>query len=243
MDNGWIKIHRSILDWEWYSDIKVRLLWYHLLLIANYKDKQWRGRTIQVGQIATSLEHLSVGAGLSVQETRTALGKLESTNDIIKESTNGFTVITICKYAFYQGCESEEQQTNNKPATNQQQTDNKPLTTTKEYKEINNINSVCDNARGFFEIASQDMAWLEIMCMQTHNSLDQVQKWLQEFDLHQKAGGEKYYNVNEYKKHFRDWVKYRVNDKQKTQGNEANKDRRRNFETTATTADDYYKSF
>ena len=40
-DNGWIKLHRNLLDWEWYSDIKVCRVFLHLLLTANFKDGNW----------------------------------------------------------------------------------------------------------------------------------------------------------------------------------------------------------
>ena len=40
---GWIKLHRQILDWEWYDDINVKVLFLHLLLTANYEDKKWQG--------------------------------------------------------------------------------------------------------------------------------------------------------------------------------------------------------
>lgn len=46
---GWVKIYRSILTWEWYSDINVRVLFIHLLLKANHAPKSWRGIEIQAG--------------------------------------------------------------------------------------------------------------------------------------------------------------------------------------------------
>lgn len=38
---GYITIHRKIVDWEWYKDIPTRVLFEHLLLTANWKDKKW----------------------------------------------------------------------------------------------------------------------------------------------------------------------------------------------------------
>ncbi len=49
MQNGWIKIHRKILDWEWYSDLNVRVVFLHLLLKANHDDKKWMGMDIKRG--------------------------------------------------------------------------------------------------------------------------------------------------------------------------------------------------
>lgn len=147
---GWIKLHRKLTDWEWYGDLPVRTLFQHLLLIVNYEDKLWRGKLlVKRGQTIISLANLAAGACLTVQQTRTALNKLKLTNEITTESTNEYTIITVCKYAQYQSCDEDEQQTN-------QQTDNTPvntpnnkpnntsITTTKEIKNIRskeNINN------------------------------------------------------------------------------------------------------
>jgi small-conductance mechanosensitive channel len=131
---GWIKLHRKFLDWEWYQDIPVKNLFIHILLTANYEDRKWRGMDIHSGELITSVQHLSEGSGLSVQQVRTALKKLESTGEITVKSTNKFTLVTVLKYSDYQTIEECEQQTSNKQATNKQQTSNKQITTTKEGK-------------------------------------------------------------------------------------------------------------
>ena len=92
---GWIKIHRKLIEWEWYNDINTKVVFLHLLLTANHKEKKWQGHTILRGQKLTSLEHLSKEVGLSIQQTRTALKKLKSTNEITIKSTNKYTLITI----------------------------------------------------------------------------------------------------------------------------------------------------
>ena len=131
---GWIKLHRKFLDWEWYQDIPVKNLFLHILLTANYEDRKWRGTDIHSGELITSVQHLSEGSCLSVQQVRTALKKLESTGEITVKSTNKFTLVTVLKYSDYQTNEECEQQTSNKQITNKQQTNNKQITTTKEVK-------------------------------------------------------------------------------------------------------------
>jgi hypothetical protein len=147
MSIGFLKLHRKILDWEWYSDINVSRLFMHLLLKANFEDKKWQGRVIKRGELVTSLGNLSIETGLTIQQVRTAINKLISTNEITSEATSQFTQIRLCNYSVYQdknGFENNDvntqnnnqitnqQQTDNKPTTNQQQTDNKRITTTKE---------------------------------------------------------------------------------------------------------------
>jgi hypothetical protein len=41
--NGYIKLHRKLVDWEWYTDIPTKTLFIHLLLVANHKPNKWRG--------------------------------------------------------------------------------------------------------------------------------------------------------------------------------------------------------
>ena len=37
---GFIKLYRSMLQWEWYDDVNVKVLFLHLLLKANYEEKK-----------------------------------------------------------------------------------------------------------------------------------------------------------------------------------------------------------
>lgn len=99
---GYIKLWRSLLKWEWYSDVNVTRLFIHLLLTANYEDTTWRGETIHRGQRLTSVAKLSEETGLTTKEVRTALGKLTRTNELTIRTTNKFSVITVEKYDFFQ---------------------------------------------------------------------------------------------------------------------------------------------
>lgn len=132
---GWIKVHRKLVDWEWYNDINVKVVFLHLLLTANHKEKQWKGQTILRGQKLTSIEHLADDVGLTIQQTRTALKKLKSTHEITIKTTNKNTLITIEKFNNYQFEIDEDNKQNNKQfnnlITNNQQTNNKQITTNK----------------------------------------------------------------------------------------------------------------
>lgn len=100
---GWVKIYRSLLTWEWYSDINVRVLFIHLLLKANHAPNRWQGIEIQAGQLVTSLSRLEKETGLSQKKIRNALKKLEKTGELVTQKGRAYTVITICNYESYQG--------------------------------------------------------------------------------------------------------------------------------------------
>ena len=67
MNNGFVKIYRKFVDWEWYTDINTKTLFLHLLLTVNYEEKKWRGTVIERGQIVTSLSSLSEETGLTIK--------------------------------------------------------------------------------------------------------------------------------------------------------------------------------
>jgi hypothetical protein len=120
--SGWIKIHRQILDWEWYSDNNAFRVFMHLILKANHKEKRYKGIELNCGSVITSRDILSLETGLSVQQIRTALDKLKSTNEITIETSSKGTIIQVVNYAKYQLSTNES--TNEQPTNNQQVTTN-----------------------------------------------------------------------------------------------------------------------
>jgi uncharacterized phage protein (TIGR02220 family) len=121
--SGWVKLHRQILEWEWYDDHNTFRLFIHLLLKANHKEKKYRGMLLQTGTILTSRDILALEVGLSVRQTRTALIKLKSTNEVAIKTSGQGTIIQIVNYAKYQVETSET--TNERPTSDQQTTTNK----------------------------------------------------------------------------------------------------------------------
>ena len=131
---GYIKIHRSIVDWEWWDDVPVRLLWITILMEANWKDKKWKGKKIKRGSFWTSIDSLSDKTGLSRQQVRTALAKLRSTREITCKSTREGTLITVVNYGLYQDeGEVSTHRATDRTADNQH-TSNTRATLTNKYK-------------------------------------------------------------------------------------------------------------
>jgi len=135
--NGWIKLHRQITEWEWYSDSNTFRLFIHLILKANHKDNNYRGKLIKQGCLVTGREKLSLETGLSVRQVRTCLERLEMTSEIAIKSSSKGTEIQIVKYKDYQ---FETNETTSKeptkwPTNDQQVTTNKKEKNDKEEKE------------------------------------------------------------------------------------------------------------
>lgn len=137
MKDGFIVIHRKMIDWEWFTDLNVCHLFLYCLLRANHKDEKWRGHTINRGSFITSLEHIKNDTGLSIQKIRTALNKLNLTNEITYETTSQYSIISIKNYNLYQDYNKQD----NKQITNEQQTSNKRVTTNNNDNNDNNDNN------------------------------------------------------------------------------------------------------
>lgn len=140
--SGWIKLHRQIVNWEWYSDSKTFRLFLHLLLTANHKDNNYRGKLIKKGCLVTGRELLSAQTGMSVREIRTCLERLKSTNEIAIKTNSKGTEIQVINYEKYQSTTNET--TNERPTNDQQTTTNKNDKNDKEEKENKTIPSIDD---------------------------------------------------------------------------------------------------
>ncbi len=143
-----VQLHKKIMDWEWYTDIPTKVLFFHILLKCNYKEARWKGKIVKPWDFITSIEHLTIETGLSRQQVRTAIEKLKKTWEITHYSTNEYTTLTLNNWEAYNTPD-------NKRTTNEQQTNNKRITTTnknnKENKEKKEI-YISDFSNNFQEI-------------------------------------------------------------------------------------------
>ena len=112
MGNGWIKLHRKIVDWEWYDSHDTFRLFLHLLLTVNHKPVKWRGTVIEKGQRVASRAKLSEETGLSDRKIRTALRDLQTSSEVTIKTSNRYSVITICKWDTYQSLNDGDDQPN-----------------------------------------------------------------------------------------------------------------------------------
>lgn len=116
---GFIKLHRKILDWEWFKDPNTLTLFVYFMAKANHKAKRWQGQLIERGQLVTSFSTMSEETGLSVRKVRTALEHLESTGEVTRKTANKRQTITVENYNTYQGCASKsDKQSDNQTTTN-----------------------------------------------------------------------------------------------------------------------------
>lgn len=130
---GWIKLHRNILNWRWATSSNHFALFVTLLLRANYKATKWRKHEIKPGQLVTGRKQLADWTGLSEMQIRIVLRDLKDSGEINQQITSKFSIITLCNW--------EKYQVDNQQITSKQPADNQQITTSKNANNINNENN------------------------------------------------------------------------------------------------------
>jgi predicted transcriptional regulator len=98
INNGFVKLPRTILEWEWYDHPDVFRIYIHLLIKVNYAPARWRGIDILEGEHITSTGKLSMELNMSEFKVRESLLKLEKTGFLKKTTTNKFTKLKLLQY-------------------------------------------------------------------------------------------------------------------------------------------------
>lgn len=161
----YLKLHRKMLQWGWYSDTNTKAVFIHCLLKANWKPGEWKGIHYESGQFITSLQTLAVETSLTVSQVRTAIRHLKMTGEIADLSQGNYRVITVNNWNEYQGNDKP----GDSPVTDASQTFDKPLTTDKEVKNKDTNNIYINNNRAFQKPSVEEV---KNYCLERNNSVD-----------------------------------------------------------------------
>lgn len=135
MENGFITIHRKLLENPIAKHPQLLSLFIHLLLMASHKETLflWNKKEEQLrrGQLITGRYSLAEQTGLNPNTIKDYLRILKNLKIITIKSTNKFSVITIVKYSDYQ----DRKEKNTTKSTNQTPARHQPDTT------FNNVNN------------------------------------------------------------------------------------------------------
>ncbi|EAF0539815.1 hypothetical protein LG096_002881, partial [Listeria monocytogenes] len=188
--DGYIALHRKIIDsWIW-QDPEFYRLWSYCLIKASFKEREiFLGQQIvklNPGQFVIGREKLEEAMNVGLKNKRTAvtwwrrLQKLEKAQMLNIKSYNKFSVVTIENWGFYQGSDIEneqqnEQQTNNKRTTDVQQT----ITNNKDNKEKND-NKDNNKRQNKFDEVHLSLANLLFEMIKSNNPEEKnpdIEKW------------------------------------------------------------------
>lgn len=103
----YIKVYRSILDWEWFHDLNTFRVFVYMIIKANWKDGKFEGKIIKRGSLVSSFNNLSIETDLTVREVRTAISHLKTTSEVTSKSYSKYTVFTVVNYDLYQSSDKQ----------------------------------------------------------------------------------------------------------------------------------------
>ena len=125
MQQGWIRLYRSMLDnflWKEERIFSKAEAWLDILLRANFEKGTIIINKVKLdlepGQLATTMVHLSKRWGWSRTKVDKFLTILENEQMVSIKRTSKYTLITILKWGFYQ---QDEQEKDNKKTSKEQQ--------------------------------------------------------------------------------------------------------------------------
>lgn len=136
--NGFIKLDRRIMRWGWYDDNNTKALWLHILLSAYWDEREYHGEIIHPGSFPTTYAKLSEQTGMSEKQLRNCLEKLKKTEEVTTKRAGNFTIISVTKWADYQGERADLGQTLGRPWADKGQT----LSINEEDKKYKNIRNI-----------------------------------------------------------------------------------------------------
>ena len=181
---GFIKLSHKLLEWEWYDNTNVKVLFIHCLLKANYKPGSWHGIHYEAGQFITSLSTLSKETGQTIRMVRDNLDKLILTGELTSTNLPKGRMITVNNWKLYQakGKDDDKEMTSTltrKPTRNR--------ATDKEYKEDKEYKNK------YYEDSELDKAFSDYVAMRTkiRKPLSDRAVELAKGKLHKLSGGDR----------------------------------------------------
>ena len=208
-----IKLNDDIINHKLWQEPEKLKWWIDLLFLEVFQKKFFIKEnklvTLEKGQFEASVSFLSSRWGKSPHTIIKFLQMLEM-DGLIKREVIGrnTSVVTICHIY---------NDDKNNAKDNQDNTAN----------EIACIEEI-----------KKDTEYLNVIAMQLRIGRNDVVKYLNDFAYQQITENKNHLSLSDAKRHFRNWIKIKIND-----GNKTDNSKRRSTETTATSANDYSPTF
>lgn len=129
--NGWVKLHRKMLDNPIImKDAEHLAVWMYLLLNATHCEYPalFKGEKImlQPGQLITGRKSIAGALDVNESKVRRILDSFENDQQIDRQRSNQNTLISLKNWEKYQLCDqpNDQQTTNDRPTTDQRPTTN-----------------------------------------------------------------------------------------------------------------------
>lgn len=203
---GWLKLHRKIIEWEYFTNPECVQLLVYLLCQAD-----------EEGNVFTTVERICADLRLTRQVVRDRLKKMSSTNTSTIKSTINGTYITLCNFTSYNGKKNEvNHQTNHQ--TNQPEKEKvSPIPPIKENKKEKYSSSTTMRAREeFIQVLKGDRIWGESVELRYQLQPGALIPWIERFALDIQCRDVAHKDIQDAKRHFFDWLRIQLRYEQRT---------------------------
>ena len=178
MNDGWICLHRKILDHPLYKDSQFIHIWIYLLLNATHKHRKarFKGETIELkpGQLITGRLSISKVTGVHPSKVQRVLKMLNIDHQIEQQACNVNSLITIVNWDRYQKIDHQSEQ----PAISQRSASDHKQQCNKETKEQvqgvgANGSHPTTNESDWLDVISKAAAYADIDTKREFSKLEQ----------------------------------------------------------------------
>lgn len=203
---GWLKLHRKIKDWEFFTNPECVQLLVYLLCEAD-----------EEGCITTTIEQICSDLHLTRQVVRDRLKKLCSTNTSTIKSTNKQTHITLCNFTSYNGEKIKVNQQTNQYFNQQEKENIPPTPPLKENNKEKYSSSTTMRAREeFIQVLKGDRIWGESVELRYQLQPGALIPWIERFALDIQCRDVAHKDIQDAKRHFFDWLRIQLRYEQRT---------------------------
>ena len=227
-NQGFLKLSRKFFEtslWKEPRQYSRSEAWLDLIRMAGFEDSTQilNNREIEVrrGEIVASRRFLEKRWSWGSTKVSNFLSWLKSNRMINQRQTSGQTIITLCNYDTYNDTQTTPQ-TENKPPTNQWGGSGKPpANQNKRIKEEYLFPpesppvEILPLAGLKKHVLDNEGAWIDSIGLNRHLSPEDVGKWLDAFISELEMSGETHKELKDFKKHFNNWLKIQLNEKEK----------------------------
>lgn len=165
-NEGWVKLHRKILDSDIFENPNLLKFWLWCLCKASVEKRIVRigTKTIELkkGQFVFGRRTAAVALKMSESTVYKYLGQLEEDGMINTDRNNRFTVITIEKWGFYQEKDASRNRSSNRTVTEThttpQQNRNRNSYTNKNVENVENVGE-CREEPAALSLSEDSFEW------------------------------------------------------------------------------------
>lgn len=220
MNEGWIKLHRQILDDPLYfAEPFTRMqAFIDLILIANIKQTTFFKRgikiTVERGQTARSEDELAERWKWSRGKVRRFLIEQQNDGKIVQQKSHVCSCISVVNYDKYQIDDTTDSTTNDT-------TDSTTDSTTKNNNDNNILINYDNNAHTRESVEQQNddidndilqlknsVVWIEQICMKHKILPDQLPEIFDAFAAECRCNGlKRHQDLNDAQRHFNNWLR------------------------------------